>query len=501
VQLLALAGLLLLAVFPLDIYRAGFQLSFVTVLALILLAGPARRWALATVRKPDDAAALATPDGRVVRLADWCDRKLIDAFAAALIAWLASMPLVAMHFGQFHLWSIPASVLAGPLVVASLLGGVVKVVLTLLVPEAATWWATMASWPVEAMRSTVAWFSRLPLADVPLPTPPLWLVIATYLALVGIWLTLRKWPVRRRPPASLVWGLRASVVLAAGFLFVMPVLGATTPTLLTKPLRVTLLAVGAGQAAVVEQPNGRVTMIDAGSISLAEPWESCIGPFLRSRGIARIDRLVLSHANLDHYNGAADLIERYGIREVVVGPGFESDAQRDGVGRALLAAIGEADVPMRIVQRGDVVPMGSATSFQVHWPPAEVDGLTPNDASIVATLQHEGQRVLFTGDLQADGMTGAMGNDLPDVDVLVAPHHGSTETPTPDFVEACLPEWVVSSDGRRLSQKQRRLPDVIGDRPLLRTGRDGAILIDLSREGVTVESFLDSERRTLTVAE
>ena len=145
--------------------------------------------------------------------------------------------------------------------------------------------------------------------------------------------------------------------------------------------------------------------------------------------------------------------------------------------------------------------MGAATSFQVHWPPADVEGLTPNDASIVATLQHEGQRVLFTGDLQADGMTGAMSNGLPDVDVLVAPHHGSTETPTADFVEACLPEWVVSSDGRRLSQKQRRLPEVIGDRPLLRTGQDGAILIDLSREGVTVESFLDSERRTLTVAE
>ncbi len=495
VQLLALACLLLLAIFPLDVYRAGFQLSFVTVLALVLLATPARHFVQSAAGRPDDAV-LADGDGRLIRLADWFDKRMLDGLSAAVVAWLASMPLVAVHFGQFNTWSIVASLVAAPLVVVSLLAGVAKVLLTLALPELAGVWATVASWPVGAMRGVVGFFSGLPMADVPLAVPPMWLIATIYASLFVAWFVARN-----SRTATLVWASRVPAALAVVAIFVMPLAGRATPTLADRPVRVTLLAVGAGQAAVIEQPTGVVTLVDAGSTSLADPWEACIGPFLRSRGIGRIDRLVISHANLDHFNAAGEIVRRYGVREVVIGPTFAADAGDEPAGRRMLAELKAADVAIRVVRRGDEVSLGARTSLDVLWPPANRQELSANDASLVASLSHEGRQLLFTGDIQAVALSELAGVGLPDVDVLVAPHHGSTESPTAEFVEACLPEWVVSSDSRRLSQKQRDLPGRLGGRPLLRTGQDGAILIDLAREGVTVTSHLQEGGRSLTVAE
>src|SRR5262249_45082153 len=79
---------------------------------------------------------------------------------------------------------------------------------------------------------------------------------------------------------------------------------------LTAELRCTFLAVGHGGCAVLEMPDGRVVLYDVGSIAGPEVMRFHIQPFLWSRGITRIDAVVLSHADLDHFNGLPDLLER-----------------------------------------------------------------------------------------------------------------------------------------------------------------------------------------------
>jgi competence protein ComEC len=504
VQLLGGAALLLLVLFPLDLYRAGFQLSFVVVLALMLLAVHARRFATNAVDAPQ--AERVRADSWITRVAAWCDGRMLDALSAAMVAWLASMPLIALHFGQFHAWSVPASLAAAPAVVASLVAGLLKVVLTLAIPEAATLFATLAAWPVVWMRSIVAWFATLPVADVPLAAPPLWLVALAYVAMAGSWLVARTRIRGRRilKPAA-IWTARVPMIVCLAAIFVMPVSSGRAASTVTRDdaTRLTLLAVGAGQAAVIEQPNGQVTLIDAGSLSLGRPWASCVGPFLRDRGIGRIDRIVVSHANLDHYNAVADLLDRYDVREVVLGPTFERDASHDVSGRAFLWLLEETQMPTRLVAAGDTLDLGGGTRLDVHWPPRKATDLTPNDASLVMTLRHEAGNVLLTGDIQEEGLVGVLASVPPAelaADVLIAPHHGSTERSTGRFIDACDPTTIVSSDSRRLSRKQRNLPELVGDRVLYRTGRVGAVEIALDDE-VEVTTFLEQRRRSLTTVQ
>jgi competence protein ComEC len=422
---------------------------------------------------------------------------MIKALAAAIVAWMVAMPLVAVHFEQFNPWAIPASIAASPLVFLSLVAGVLKVVLTAFLPEASELWAQLALYPVKWMLGVVEWFAARPGADVPLPKPPLPMVGFAYLTM-SLWLV--HWPT-----PGLRWAMRTPLAAACLLLFIVPF--TTAASLAEQPLRATVLAVGAGQCVVVETPGGRVAMIDVGSTSLGDPVEKCVAPFLRSRGYTRVDLLLLSHANWDHYGGAADLTQRYGVGEVIVGEHFGRDAEAFASGRRLLDDLVHLDRPPRTVRVGDVVPLGRQTSLRVLWPPADAADLSSNDASLVVKLEHAGRSILFSGDIQDDGMRRLLmaaeaDGSLLKADVLIAPHHGSSEQVTERFVEAVAPEWIISSNGRVLSQKQRNFAQLTGGRPLLRTHETGAVTVSVDEAGgMEVESFLGSRPRSLSYSE
>jgi competence protein ComEC len=277
-----------------------------------------------------------------------------------------------------------------------------------------------------------------------------------------------------------------------------PMLAAGVP--LPSACRVTVLAVGAGQCIAVEPPGGRLMLIDAGSSTMGDPLAGTIAPFLRSRGRTSVDGVLLTHANLDHYGAAADLVTRYGVREVLAPPPFAEHAQQEAAGRALLATLDRADRPPRSVTAGDAWPLSRLTNVEVLWPPAGADDLAANDSSLVLRLEHAGRVILFTADIEEAAMAALLADDAvrPKLkcDVLVAPHHGSAEANTAAFVAACDPLLVVSSNDRTLSRKQLEFENRIQNRPLWRTHETGAVTLLLRGDGTLhAETFLDRDDR------
>ena len=85
-------------------------------------------------------------------------------------------------------------------------------------------------------------------------------------------------------------------------------------------------------------------------------------------------------------------------------------------------------------------------------------------------------------------------------DVLVAPHHGSSEPLTAEFVRAVDPKVIVGSNAARLTKKQRDFEQIIEHRPLYRTSRCGAIEIDLNRDGkMVVRPFVDRKQHEMVI--
>jgi competence protein ComEC len=485
-QALSIVVVLMLVWQPLDLFNAGFQLSFGTVLGLILLTELIVR----RLDRRDDidraADAMDAEHSLLLWLADRIDRQMIVIIAAGIAAWLVSMPIVASHFTQMNPWAIFSSIALGPIVFAALLGGLIKIVFSVVWPSLAWLWADAAQVPVALMRRFVDALTHLPFGDVPLPGPPVWVLLGFYIFLLWIFRPIH------RPSVRLI--SRVGFVLALMAIFIFPyVTTITRPSDGTDTCRVTVLAVGAGQCIVIEPPGGRVVLIDAGTLSMADPIRRCIGPFLRQRGITSIDTVFISHANTDHYNAVGELVPAYGVRDVAVAGGFSDAVSSNAVGAQLLASLVKSQRPPRVIAPGQIIPLAADTSLQVVWPPVDAGVLSQNDRSLVLRLQHKNQSILFTGDIQDDAMRALV--SIPPVihsNILIAPHHGSFEATTDAFVNAVKPDIIIASNDRTLSGKQMSFNRLMQGRSFYRTHTSGAVTLILNDGGVRVQPLHSS---------
>src|SRR5581483_958390 len=161
--------------------------------------------------------------------------------------------------------------------------------------------------------------------------------------------------------------------------------------------RCTFLAVGHGGCTVIETPGGRVLLYDAGANTGPEVTRRHIAPFLWSRGIRHIDEVLLSHADLDHFNGIGALAERFGVGRVTATPTF---GDRDL--RAVPVVLHELE--RRGIPHGTIhAPERRAlegVELQVLHPPARGPEGNENARSLVVLVRHQGLQLLLTGDLE-----------------------------------------------------------------------------------------------------
>ncbi|CAN5681480.1 DNA internalization-related competence protein ComEC/Rec2 [soil metagenome] len=494
VQLLALSVLAMLIWHPLDLYNAGFQLSCGTVLGLMIFTAPFARW-LQTLR--DDPLALRPmpqfgPAKRETvfmilrRCGKWAESLLAASFAAGIVAWLVSMPLIAFHFEQLNPWSIPASLILAPIVLCALIGGLAKVSLTLLLPSFAATWASIAAAPIALMRGTLSWLARLPGSDYPMPAWPLWGLFLVY----GIYLlSLAPCPM---PKLRIL--IRLSPIAAVLVALVLPFRSIQRAMVAPSELRLTLLYIGAGQAGIVQTPAGRTIVIDAGSTSLSDPLRKCIAPFLRHEGCTQIDTMLLTHTDHDHVSSAAAIASVYDVRQVLISGRFRARSSETPAAAALLQVLDSLDSPPRIVAPGERIPLSRGVDLEVLWPPptGSPTDLSSNDSGIVAKLWYAGRSVLITGDIEEVAQRELLKNSPAlKADVLIAPHHGSSESTTAEFVQAVDPSIILSSNDRSLTGKQKRFERIIDHRALHRTHTDGAITLIVASDGTfRVEPFV-----------
>jgi competence protein ComEC len=502
IQLLALTALAMLAYDPLDLYAPGFQLTFLAVLALMLFTQPLSQWMR---REPPGAeqARRAAPPGAVPTLGQRVKRfwkeKLIMITAAGLAAWFVSAPLVAIHFERFNPWSLLAGALLEPLVFASVIAGALKIILTALLPPLAPLLASLAAAPAAGLRHGVDALAHLPVTDLPLAPPPLWMTLAWYGCLLPP--LLPGWRTVPSPKHSLGTGnpgpsaprpwrkVFSLAPLGAVFLGVVH-LGFSTPAVAPGSLRLTVLSVGAGQCAVLELPGRHAYLFDAGSSTLGDLQDQCLEPFLRTRGITRIDAMFISHPNFDHFSAAAGAVADYRIHSVYFSPYFSQEAAHNASARQLLDDLTSRHLTPTRLSAGRRLALNADTTLEVLWPPGDAP-VQDNDASLVLKLTCRGKSILITGDIQAEAERSLLNDPaILRADLLFAPHHGSAESTTPAFVAAVSPAVIVSSNDHTLSQKQRHFARDVQGIPLYRTDRHGALTVTIENGKLRVEPFL-----------
>ncbi len=463
----ALAWIVVLALNPADIFNTGCQLSFLTV--AVLYWGTSRWFSRET-----DPLQQVLDESRPgwERGLRWLGREVLVSYAVTAACWLAVTPLVA---ARYHLVA-PAGLIIGPPVI--LLTSIALVSGFLLLLAAAVCWplvpvfAWMVHGSLSACELLVRASDRLFPIHYPGEIPEAWL----WLFYLGLLALLVLEPLRRRWDLAIVAGL---AWLCVGF-------AAVGTRYTANELRCTFVAVGHGGCTVIETPEGRTVLYDAGSLAGPDLTRRQIAPYLWHRGIRRIDEVFLSHADLDHFNGLAALSERFPIAQVTCTPTFADRSSR--AVRFTLDRLEQKGIPRRIVRAGDRLISGSL-ALEVLHPPDEGPEGPENTRSLVLLLHHAGHTILLTGDLEKEGLDRVLRLPAEPVDVLMAPHHGSRTANTPPLAAWARPRLVVSSQDRPRGAARNDEPYRAQGALYLGTWPHGAITIHSEPGRMWVDTF------------
>ncbi|HGA1112620.1 TPA: DNA internalization-related competence protein ComEC/Rec2 [Streptococcus suis] len=200
---------------------------------------------------------------------------------------------------------------------------------------------------------------------------------------------------------------------------------------------VTVLDIGQGDSIFLRDMRGRTVLIDVGGrvdFAAKEAWqersrqanaERTLIPYLHSRGVDRIDSLVLTHTDTDHVGDVLEVAKQVQIGRIVVSPGSLTVPE-------FVATLKKINVPVHVVKVGDRLPIFDSY-LEVLYPDGTGDG--GNNDSIVLYGRLLETDFLFTGDLEQGELDLIETYPNLPVDVLKAGHHGSKGSSYPEFLD------------------------------------------------------------------
>jgi ComEC/Rec2-related protein len=374
---LAAAGLAILAWDTNQLFSPGFQFSFALVWAISFLAQRIQR-RIEPIGQPDPFLPRTLWTARQ-KLGSQLTTTIAATLGVTLAAWLGSLLFTAGYFHLFSLAAIGANLVAVPLAFSVLALGIFTVVASVI-------------WPFAAVLSNNA-----------------------------NWLC-----------ASLLLRAMEIFALIPGGNFYIEI-----PGISSRPeCEITVFDFDSGGAAHV-RCGAFDGLIDCGS---EFRYEQTLLPYLRTRGINRLDSLILSHGDAQHIGGALSVLRDFAPRQIIDTP----LADRSSTRRGLHAALAASGAGKSFARRGDRFVISPTTLLRVLYPPPGYQRSAADDKALVLRLECANARVLFMSDSGFATEQWLLKNE-PDLaaDIVVKGEHAKDHSGTVDFLAKVAPRAVI----------------------------------------------------------
>ena len=345
----------------------------------------------------------------------------------SLVISLGILPTLSFYFAEFQPWSILLT-----FVFSFLFDLVFLPLLSILFILSFVYPVTQFNFVFEWLEDIIRLVSQLASRPLVFGQPNAWLLI---LLLVSL---------------ALVYDMRKNIKRLAGFsLFIVGLFFLTKYPLENE---ITMLDVGQGESIFLRDVTGKTILIDvggkAGSDKKIEKWQEkattsnaqrTLIPYLKSRGVAKIDQLILTNTDKEHVGDLLEVTKAFHVVEILVSKG--SLTQKDFV-----AELEASQTEVRSVAAGENLPIFGG-SLEVLSPRKIGDG--DRDDSLVLYGKLLDKNFLFTGNLKEKGEKDFL-KQYPDleVDVLKVGQHGSKTSSNPAFLEKLNPEISLISVGK-----------------------------------------------------
>ncbi|MBZ5720644.1 MAG: ComEC/Rec2 family competence protein [Acidobacteriia bacterium] len=462
------AGLGLLLFDPRALFGPSFQLTFLSVLIIAAIGVPLLERTLQPVhrglRHLDSLTYDVTLPPRVAQLRidlrmiagrlqrffgkriplvvlGRASRTLIAGCEVLAISALMQIGLalpMAYYFHRVTVVGLPANVVVIPLTGVLMPSAVLAVALGYVSPFLAKAPALIAGAALEAIAGTVHGLGGLRVADARVPTPAVIVIVLGAAALLVAML------LARRRPLFVAAGLAALIASAAWIALVPP-----HPQIRPGVLEITTIDVGQGDSILLVLPQGRTLLVDAGGLphwmhSEFDMGEEVVSPYLWSRGFARLDTVVVSHAHADHMGGMSAVMANFRPKELWLGVDTPSpDLDK------LLAEAKQLGVRVVLHEAGETLAVGGAT-FRILAPAPDPESHTwrVNDDCLVMKVSYGNTSALLEGDAEPQAERRIAG-EQPQADLLKVAHHGSAASTIPELLAAVHPRFAAISVGAR----------------------------------------------------
>jgi competence protein ComEC len=469
-QAMACAAVVIVAAHPLDVLDAGFVLTFGAAAALI--------------------AGARRVDSRTPGLGAW--RWLVASLAASAAVELALLPVSAATFSRVTAAGLVLNLAAVPLMVVVQVSGMTVAIFDRIetIAAPAGW---VAYWATRALLESARLVDIAPWLSVRVPPPHIALIVCYYGSLAASLMA------RNRVRVTALVAFTASAVAI--------VTGQPASWLQTvgdvPQLRLTAFDVGQGDSTLLQFPDRSALLVDAGGMPFGgaafDIGARVLAPALWSRGLRRLDGLVVTHGDPDHIGGAPAIVDDFAPAELWQGIPVPAHAALN----ALLDRASGTGAGIQNRRLGDALQFGDVEVRILHPPVPDWERpRVRNDDSLVLDVRHGGVSILLMGDVGASVEREIIPLLRPArIRILKAGHHGSRTSTSQEFLDALRPQIAIISCGRG-NTFGHPAPDVLQrleaiGADVYRTDRDGQITIETSGEVVHVRTYAGRETQYL----
>ncbi|MBI5252493.1 MAG: DNA internalization-related competence protein ComEC/Rec2, partial [Desulfomonile tiedjei] len=461
---LALAALIILLMNPLSLFTPSFQLSFGAMAGIFVVVPDFMKSARA--RNGQEGSGGQTDSSSSRRVTFYLSLVVVTSIAATL----PITPFLLQTFHSLPMWTIPANLVTDFALTPALAFGLLGPAVGLIFPSAGAWILAIADLMSWFIIEVSFFFANLPGSVIRIPNMyPGEFLLCFVAALLLIWFV-------RNPEKKRLW-----IPAMSGLVLVLLICSLRFRHE-NNEFKVVFLNVGKGDASFASAPDTRGMLIDGGIMNqYFDAGKSIVRPFLDWAGVQSLDRVLISHPQMDHMGGVLHVVERVGVAGILWNPiGKAPPHLRSIFNLAGQDKVFEVHRNIRPLKLGNAV----VTFLGKPWSGEDrPSGRDVNNASVVARIDYGNASFLFTGDLERGGEEELLASGLPvSATVLKVAHHGGDTSSSMSFLKAVSPRIaVISADYPSTVRVPNpmvleRLRSVGAD--VFITGRDGAITVE-----------------------
>ncbi len=444
----------------------GFQLSFGIVIMLILYTQKLSQWIWPIVCF-DTTDALPR---------QWKMKFVANLIASNIVAWLASIPLIGLHFQEFHPLSIIFMTLGILPFVGLLCLGYVKLLLGIVWPSVSYLLSYIIIPVANLFLEMITFFEKTPLGKAYFSISII--LVLGFLACIFYVLRNKLFSLKRTTRLILM------ITCCALAWIIIPAASAIEEAYeksSSKPVSMFAFSVGEGSCYLFKDGE-KILMYDAGTQGFLTLGRKVIVPALHKLRVKKIDTFILSHADIDHYVGLLDIADEFEIQKMILTQqSLDIAKKRHGSAiQLLLKELKKRKIKIITVSQGHTLTFAN-NKVKVLWPPRTFTPKNTNDTSIVLSLEIQNKKILMTGDLGPAAISKIINQPI-NADILEMPHHGSYNLAAKKLIEKLKPAVLIQScSNKRISNDPWQT--FFLNHPKIKryiTAKQGAIKIDLS---------------------